>query len=167
VNQGVWVIDASSLIQAKKVVAAANQWRLFKQLENMVEEGRLFFPKQVTAELEQARHIDTPEAWALAAGPNVTQAYDPENTFVQQVMAVAGDVVDPDAEKDPGDPYVLAQALELTNAGFEACVVTEDVVDHLPLRISMATACGQLNLRHCQLQEFLARIEFNGPPRQA
>ena len=137
---------------------AASQWELFRRLETMVEQGELFFPRQVAAELRQARHVDTPEAWALAAGPKVTRAYDPDTTFVQQVMAVAGDVVDPDAEEDPGDPYVLAQALELANANFEICVVTEDVVDHLPLRISMATACQRLNLPHCQLQEFLASI---------
>lgn len=159
-NEGAWVIDASSLIEVKKAVAPADQWRLFRQLETMVEEGRLFFPKQVTAELEQARHTDTPEAWALAAGPKVTGAYDPDTGFVQQVMAVAGDVVDADREDDPGDPYVLAQALQLANAGFEVCVVTDDVVDHAPLRISMATACGRLNLRHCQLPQFLADIEF-------
>jgi len=167
VNQGVWVIDASSLIEAKKVVAPANQWQLFKLLETMVEESGLFFPKQVTTELEQARHTDTPEAWALAQGPKVTQAYDPDITFLQHVMAVAGDVVDADAEDDPGDPYVLAQALELADAGFDVCIVTEDVVDHLPLRISMATACVRLKLRHCQLQAFLADIGFNGPPQQA
>ena len=159
-NQAVWVIDTSALIWAKRIVAAANQWRLFRRLETMVEEGALFFPKQVTAELNQERHIDTPEAWALAAGPKVTHAYDPAIGFVQQTMAVAGDVVDPDAEDDPGDPYVLAQALELTSMGFEVCVVTEDVVDHVPLKISMATACGRLSLRHCQLLQFLADIGF-------
>lgn len=157
-QQRVWVIDTSALIRAKRAVAAANQWELFRQLETMVEQGELFFPRQVAAELRQARHVDTPEAWALAAGPKVTCAYDPDITFVQQVMAVAGDVVDAEAEDDAGDPYVLAQALELTNGGFEICVITEDVVDRLPLKISMATACERLRLPYCRLEEFLAVI---------
>ena len=159
-NQALWVIDTSALISAKRAVAAANQWRLFRRLETMVEEGALYFPIQVTAELNQARHIDTPEAWALAAGLKVTQAYDPDIKFVQQVMAVAGDLVDLDAEDDPGDPYVLAQALELASGGFAVCVVTEDVVDRFPLKISMATACDRLNLRYCQLGQFLVHIGF-------
>lgn len=124
----------------------------------MVETGELFFPRQVTAELNQARHIDTPEAWALAAGPKVTRAYDPDTAFVQRVMAEAGDVVDHNAEVDAGDPYVLAQALELLSMGLAVCVITEDIVDHQPLRISMATACGRLNLPHCELRDFLERI---------
>lgn len=127
----------------------------------MVEEGELFFPLQVTRELNQERNIDTPEAWGLALGPKVTRAYDPDTTFLQEVMAVCGDVVDVDAEGDPGDPYVLAQALQLASVGLEVCVVSEDVVDHLPLRVSLATACNRLNLRHCQLQAFLESIEFD------
>ncbi len=125
-----------------------------------MENGYLFFPRQVTAELNQERHIDTPEAWALAAGPKVTIAYDPESHYVHGVMASAGDVIDADAEHDPGDPYVLAQALQLVGLGFAVCVVTEDVVDHLPLRISMATACGRLGLPHCQLPHLLRFMGF-------
>jgi len=70
-NHGACVIDTSALIRAKTLVSAANQWALFRRLEAMVENGYLFFPRQVTAELNQERHIDTPEAWALAAGPKV------------------------------------------------------------------------------------------------
>jgi hypothetical protein len=93
----VWVMDASAIIEAKRVVRANAQWRLFRLLEEMVEAGDLYFPKQVTAELNQKRHIDMPEAWALEAGPKVMQAYDPDQKFVSRVMQVAGDVIDPDS----------------------------------------------------------------------
>ena len=37
---------------------------------------------------------------------------EPSATTLQEVMRIAGDVVEADAEGDPADPYVLAQALE-------------------------------------------------------
>ncbi len=157
-NPRVWVIDTSALIRIKQTVAAKKQWELFKKLEAMVEDGLLYFPRQVTSELNQERHIDTPEAWSLAAGPKVQRCYDPDPDIVEHVMAEAGDVIDADAEEDSGDPYVLAQALELIQQNFAVCIVTEDVKDHLPLRISIATACNRLDLEYCQLTAFLAAI---------
>ena len=58
-----------------------------------MENGYLFFPRQVTAELNQERHIDTPEAWALAAGPKVTIAYDPESCTSSATFGLFGPFV--------------------------------------------------------------------------
>lgn len=156
----VWVIDSSALIDAKSEVAAQDQWALFRQLETMVDAGELFFPRQVTRELHQNRHVDIPEGWVLSVCDRVRAAYDPEDSFVQQVMRVAGEVVDADGEEDQGDPYVLAQTLEICSQGLDACVVTNDVVDRLPLKLSMKTACRRLDLPMIELSEFLPEIGF-------
>lgn len=47
----------------------------------------------------------------------------------------AKDVVDPTKQKEDGDPWLLAQALELCAAGFDVTVVTEDQKDN-PTRIA-------------------------------
>ncbi len=57
-HSGVWVVDTSALIEAKKAVYARDQWRLFQRLEQMVEAGQLFFPRQVMVELNQDRYVD-------------------------------------------------------------------------------------------------------------
>lgn len=73
-------------------------------------------------------------------------------------MAVAGDVVDPNVPADVTDPYVLALALQLTKGGLQVTVVSEDVVDRLPAKISMATACNRLGLQHCDTNSLLVSI---------
>ena len=163
-HTGVWVIDSSALISAKRAVAARDQSALFKRLEEMVENSELYFPKQVMTELNQERHVDVPEAWSLNAGPKVTRAFEPDDVYVQRVMAAAGDMVDIDAEGDPGDPYVLAQALALTEMGMEVCIVTEDHLDHQPLRIAMTTGCQRMGLHFCRLADFLAQLGFQMRP---
>ena len=154
-NPDVWVIDSSALIAAKRILRADSQWDVFRMMEDLVEDGKLVFPKQVTAELHQNRHIDTPEAWALSGSAKITKAYDPDLAFVTKVMAVAAEVVEAEAEGDPADPYVLAQALALVEDGELPCVVTEDHVDRVPLKISMISACGRLELDVVRLGGFL------------
>ena len=131
----------------------------------MVQAGEIYFPRAVTNELHQNRYIDTPEAWALDAGLHVQLAYEPSNANWERAMFDAGDVVDVDAEAEPADPKVLAQALDLQAAGFQPCVVTEDVVDRLPIKISLKTACEQrLQLECCSLEQFLVSIGFLADP---
>lgn len=153
------VIDTSAIINCKRVVRADAQWPLFEQLKALVEEGQLCFPRQVADELRQERHHDTPEVWALYVGGLVKHAYEPDTAYVSQVMSLAGDVVDPDAENDPGDPYVLAQALQVRESGHTVIVVTDDVIDRPP-KISMATACGRFDppLSWVSLTDFLSHV---------
>ena len=138
----VWIIDSSALIQTKRAIAAHCQWSFLERLKLMVDAGQVCFPKAVRNELQVARHVDTPEAWALDVCSLVQHSYEPQDQTVAEVMAAAGAVVDADAEGDPADPYVLAQALEIQRVGREVCVVTNDLVDRMPIKISMLTACG-------------------------
>lgn len=115
----VWVIDTSAIINCKHVVSASRQWELFERLKELGEAGQLFFPKKVAEELRQARYHDTPETWALNVSGSVVAAHEPLPQYLSETMAVAGDVVEADSEADPGDPYVLAQALELRSNGYD------------------------------------------------
>ncbi len=131
----IYVLDTSSIIAFKQVVKARDQWRFAKHLEEMVENGRITFPRQVAREVGGQRHIDLPEAWALGVEPDIIVRRGPDPGYVEQVMAVAGEVIEANAENDPADPYVLALALQLwrENEAQECFVVTEDQVDRLPI----------------------------------
>jgi hypothetical protein len=158
------VLDASAIINIKRTVPAAQQWELLEQLKILVQEGSVFFPRAVTRELHQNRFIDAPEAWALNAGQYVNAAYEPTDESWIRVMAEAGDVIDPDAEREPGDPMVLAQALDLREAGYEPCVVTDDTIDREPIKVSLRTACARLGIESCDLQTFLDGVGHTTDP---
>lgn len=161
-NRIVYVLDSSVLIDTKGVIAARHQWEFFERLKVMVQDGQVCFPKAVRDELDGARHIDTPEAWTLNAFAYIPRSREPDMETVAEVMSVAGDVVEADAEGDPADPYVLAQALELQrSAGVDAMVVTKDQQDKPGVKIAMSTACGRLRLSYCGLPEFLQDIGFD------
>jgi hypothetical protein len=158
----VWVIDTSALINCKRAVPGAKQWELFEHLKELVVSAALCFPRQVTEELRNTRHVDTPEAWALHVAPMVVHAYDPDPSYIARVMELAGDVIEPDAEDDPADPYVLGQALAVRDLGHFPCIVTDDAVDR-PAKISMTTACGRFDppLPFLSLDAFLRALGFN------
>jgi len=152
---GIFILDSSLIIQLKRAVAADLQWELGKYMETLVEEGRITFPPQVVREIRGQQHTDIPEAWVRAVAPKISRPNDPAHEQVEAVMAVAGDLIDADTEIDPADPYVVALAREMAQSGLEAYVVTADVVDRPPLKISMRTACERLRLDWMDIDEFL------------
>jgi hypothetical protein len=150
----VWVFDASSIIQVKHDVRAGDQWGVLRGLEELVGAGALAFPREVAREVKAAAHPDAPGVWLAGVEGKLRHPLDPDVNIVAEVMAsAAGGVVDAEKPID-GDPYVLALALQLSRAGYDVSVVTEDVNDR-PNRLSMATACDHLGLRHVRLSEFL------------
>ena len=110
--------------------------------------------------MRNERHHDTPETWALNAYEYVPNSLEPSMDTVIEVMDLAGEVVEADAEGDPADPYVLAQALEIERSGRNVRVVTEDRTDRLPLKIAMTTACEKLGLDPCDLGSLLDAMGF-------
>ncbi len=80
-----------------------------------------------------ARHI--------GVKPGIVVRRRPDPGYVEDVMAVAADVIEVNAENDPADPYVLALQLWREYEAGECYVVTEDKVDRVPIKISMRTAC--------------------------
>lgn len=152
---GVFVLDSSLIVQLKRAVRADRQWELAKHMEELVVAGRIIFPPQVLREIRGQQHTDIPEAWALAVSGKISRPNNPGWDHVEAVMAVADDLIEADAEGDPADPYVVALARDLRGGGVDACVVTFDVVDRLPLKISMGTACERMSLPWMDLDEFL------------
>jgi hypothetical protein len=148
----IWVIDTSAIVKIKTVVPQAQQWKLLKLLESMVEDGHLTFPKQVRDETDDLDHPDAPGVWAVGVFVSIMQPAEPDYIYVQQVMSSeAGKVVDPDKTKEDADPYIIALALQLIGAGHNVCVVTNDQKPQ-PGRISLSAACDALSVSwtHCR-----------------
>ena len=152
-----WVLDSSALINFKHIIKIEHQWQFLECLKDMVGSGELFICRAVVNEVKQP-HPDAPGAWAFGVRDEVQDAYDPEEVFVAEVMAKAGDVIDDEDEESDADPHVVAQALELRHKGFDVCVVTTDAKSH-PDRIAMTEACVRLNLETSSDREFIAQIE--------
>lgn len=159
------VLDTSSIIEAKKIIAPQRQWAFFERLKEMVRNGEVCFPKAVRDELRNSRHHDTPETWALNAYEHVPRLLEPSIDTVIEVMDAAGAVVEGDEESEPADPYVLAQALEMKRRGRGIRVVTEDRVDRLPLKIAMTTACERLDREPIDLAGLLQAMGFAATAR--
>ena len=155
------VLDTSAIVEAKRAIAAERQWEFFERLKYRVLDGQIYFPKAVPDELRQERHHDTPETWALNVYANMDLTYEPWVDAVAEVMQRAGDVVEKDAEREPADPYVLAQALEFRRRGLDIVIVTEDRVNRMPLKIDMRMACDRLGIAWIALDEYMAEIGFD------
>lgn len=156
------ILDSSAIIDAKNVIPPDRQWEFFEGLKERVRAGQVFFPRAVRKELRQERYHDTPETWALNVYALMDHSYEPAPDALAEVMRRAGDVVEVDAEGEPADPHVLAQAMEFTRRGHpDVVVVTQDHTDRLPIKIAMTTACGRLGLASMSLLEFLDEVGFD------
>lgn len=125
----------------------------------MVESGRVTIPVHVERELRpDAPHPDVPAAWAFAKARLGQVRREPSPERVRSVLSVFPRLVDPDSEREDADPYVVALALELKNAGQDVAVVTHDVTDHPPLKTSVKTACDHFGLAVIDLEEFREAI---------
>lgn len=154
--EATFVLDTSLIIELKREVAANRQFELHKHMEELVEADRITFPPQVLREVKGQAHIDVPEAWVLAVAPKIKQPNNPSYDRLEEVMTAAPDLIEADAEGDPADPYVIALAMEVAESGEELCVVTVDLVDRLPIKISMKTACDRLAVPVMSMEDFLA-----------
>lgn len=161
-----WVPDSSAVIQIKYVVPGPEQWSALRLLESLVEDARIALERHSIKEVAEQAHPDAPGVWIHGVRDRVQYPLDPDFTWVSQVMANAGNVVDPNKETDAADPYVLALGLQLKDADHNVRIVTEDWKDRLPAKISMVTACNQLGLEARRLEEFLTSvgITYKPPP---
>lgn len=153
--QVTYVLDTSLIIQLKRGVPANRQFELAKHMEELVERGRLVFSPQVLREIRGQPHVDLPEAWALHVESKIRRPNNPSYDRLEEVMAAAPELVEADAEGDPADPYVVALAMELLDDDNEVCVVTHDLVDRMPIKISMRTACDRMGVPFMSMEDFL------------
>jgi rRNA maturation endonuclease Nob1 len=151
------VIDTSVMIEFKATVGIERQWDLLSSMTDLVKTGRIAFPRQVARELSQARHPDAPGAWIASAKRDVQHPEPAEQTLVRVLQA--GQLVDVNApaDREVADPYVAALALEIVERHPQShvVVVTNDIVDRLPMKIALRTACERLGLQTCTMQPFV------------
>ena len=152
------VLDTSTLLYFKREVGLDEQWDLLSQMRDLVISGALAFPRQVHKELSVAQYPDAPGAWVGGAAKLVCHP-QPSDDTMSRVMEVAGQLVEVNAapDREVADPYVAAMALELVerHPGSRVVVVTDDVVDRLPSKLSLRTACERLGLEQCRLGPFV------------
>lgn len=153
-DAAVWLLDSSSIINLKRLIPKGDQWDAFKALEEKVHDGTIAFPRHVIREVSEIDHPDVPGVWVHAMRTHVQYGIDPDDDYVREVMNVAGDVVETNSLTDEADPYLLAMALELRRR-MTVKIVTDDVVDRMPLRIAISTACGRLAIPWCTTHDFL------------
>lgn len=159
------VIDSSSLITLKRLVPLAEQWRLLVTMGEMVENGRLAFPRQVATEMKAAKHPDAPGVW-VAAHSGWAHHRQPSDEALAEVLAVA-QLTDPtsEAELEVADPYVVAMAWEIRDRSptTPVMVVTEDRIDRMPAKESIVTACTRLDLQWCGTAVFVEWLQAGTP----
>lgn len=156
-----WLIDSSAMVRIKRVTQQ-DQWSMLRQMEAMVASGELTFPRQIKVEVTDVMHPDAPGVWAAGVFEMTPHPKNPDYAYMTQVMSSpAKEVVDPTKQKEDGDPWLLAQALQLADQGYDVTIVTEDRKDN-PTRIAMSTACDHLGLRWCALSDFMGMCSMKG-----
>ena len=166
-NERVWVADTSSILHVRRCVnppdarlVHAERKRVFQRLTQLVEQGRLIFPTETFNELKEGnKKLKDPGAdhpFAFVDGCKDKAMCEARLDIVQELVShdLVRRVVDPDAEGDEADIYVLAVAVELQREGREVGVLTQERNDH-PRKLSVNTACGVLQLVCLPMQALL------------
>jgi hypothetical protein len=162
----VMVIDTSALIAFKVLVSINDQWDLLMRMSDLVRTGAITFPRQVARELADGAHPDAPGAWIGNAKRDVRHPNPAEETLVK-VLEVAPQLVDIEAtDREVADPYIAAMAHEIATRhdGCRVVVATKDVVDRLPAKLSLLTACNRLGVETCSPEDFVAWLRDGTDP---
>ncbi|WP_327639544.1 DUF4411 family protein [Kribbella sp. NBC_00482] len=162
----VCVIDTSVIIKLKTLVRIDEQWAIFEHMLQLVQDGRLVFPRQVYKEIAFARHPDAPGAWIARARTLVCQP-EPTDETMAEILHITAPLVQENAEpaNEPADPYVVAMAHELSRANppRDVVVATNDVIDRPPLKMALKTACDQLDITCWTAEVFLQWVRDTRP----
>lgn len=162
-----WVADTCALLQVRRCVVPADnrqthsaRKQVFQELEELVVAGRLVFPNETYAELKDGHSQlgeatqDHPLQFAERCKKAAVRAANLDIVKELGAHTLVRRVVDPNAEKDEADVYVLSVAVELQRAGTTVGVLTQERKD-LVTKLSMNTACGLLGLVCLPMEAFL------------
>jgi hypothetical protein len=124
----VWVIDTSSIIDLRHLPGKTNRSRnaVFDALTEFVEQGRLFYPPQVLAEVLRFG-ASVAQKWAKDNEEKATR-YKPVYADIKPILARVRNLVDyaKPNPTDQGDPYVIVVAQKLEANGHQPTIITED-----------------------------------------
>ena len=154
------VLDTSAIVEAKRAIAAERQWEFFERLQDLVLDRKSTSRGPSGTSCGRRGTTIRPRR-ALNVYEYMDHTYEPGEDAVAEVMRRAGDVVEEDAEGEPADPYVLAQALEFSRRGLDIVIVTEDRVNRMPIKIDMRMACERLGIVWIALEAYMAEIGFD------
>jgi hypothetical protein len=149
-----YVVDAPALVSVP--LQAPDPADVFTSMVEFVKNNELCYANEVVDELGRTARGEQPLMWAQACAGNRCNRGAAYN-YAEWVGHDFPDIVDTTARdtQESAAPYVVAQALELRDAGLEVTVVTEDV-HRKPTRASVREACEHFELRCITLGEFLA-----------
>lgn len=155
------VLDSSVVINLKKRLKVGEQWPFLLRLTERVDQGMVGWPRFVKREVTTAQYPDAPGAWL--AGQATQPFPEPSYETLAEVLAVA-QLVDTEAEDEVADPWVVAMALELQGEYPEARVViaSDDVVDRLPQKESIRTACERLMIELWSCEDLIDWLKPGG-----
>jgi hypothetical protein len=142
--------------------------QVFQKLEELIDAGRLVYPHETYNELKDgnAKVDDSAQdhAYYFVERCKKTALRTANLDIVKELVAhtLVRRVVDPDAEKDEADIYVLGVAVELQRAGKEVGVLTQEPQERQErkdqaTKLSMNTACGLLGLVCCRCERCCTR----------
>lgn len=148
------VLDSSVVINLKRLLKVTEQWPFLLVLTERVEQGTVGWPRFVKQECTTVRYPDAPGAWL--AGQASQPFREPDYETVAEVLGVA-QLVDTEAEEEVADPWIVAMALELRAEHPHARVViaSDDVVDRMPQKESIRTACERLGIERWCCQDLI------------
>ena len=158
----IWTLDSSGLIDIQRRMLGRARDELLEQMLDLARDERLVFPRRVTEELTRHNQRDAVAEWARIARDFVPRHYVPSDELVREVLRVAPTLIPTTQLGQSADAHVIAQALAYQRESmFNAVtVVTNDRVDRLPVKSSMASACEDLGLQHVDLDGMLAKMGF-------
>jgi len=163
----IWVADTCAILDVRRSVVPSDarqahsaRRQVFKRLEELVDAGRFVFPHETYNELKEGNeHVDDAtqdHPFHFVERCKKTALRVANLAIVKELGAhtLVRRVVDPHAEKDEADIYVLSVAVELQRAGNAVGVLTQERKDHA-MKLSMNTACGLLGLVCLPMSAFL------------
>jgi hypothetical protein len=151
-----YVIDGPALITLSLGVDDASD--ILTEMGELIENGTLCFCPEVLAELDRLAKGDMVVAWAHAAAPNRVHkgaAYSVSAWVVHDFPAITDTTARHTQES--AAPYVVAQALELREAGQDVTIVSEDRRPK-PTRASVLAACEHFEIKCITLHDFLVGV---------
>lgn len=154
-----YILDTEVLIALPGRAAVGNKNALLDAVCDQILGAKVTFPDMVAKECYRIAEPDH-ASWVKAVSGSCASA----QVAYSRVLEVVGDcpeAMDFDDAEEPSQIYVLATAYELRAHPGEVVVVTGEWLP-LPDRLPLSEVCERLNIKCCNLDEFLHQIDLSG-----
>ncbi len=148
-NQIVYSLDASSLIEAHHIYPRTNFPSLWDELETLARNDRLKMPELVFDEVKDEEIKEWYEEKQLKSKIRVAIDLLDQN----KAKALIQKLVNPDTGESGGDPWVIALAQDLPNG----IVVTQEKASRNEDKPKIPNVCGDLGIECINLLELIKK----------